>query len=310
MQRGYPSSPAGSSDDLPNPLTRNPTLDGLTNFVRVYDHEEWSRTCRVRSLSRHVVAEDHARPRRQGDRSLVPTFADDPTKPELRSDITHIQRCDFTATKPSAGHEGEDRALPEIAVTQERLDRMPGRHGWDPCLATRARQLIHRIADELVAADHPLPEATQCGQAQPNRSGLELAFCEIVLIAPARLLCEVCEQHRPSGPLHEKGLEIPKTPSIGSDRRGGRSFFDPEKVAEFLEQGGQTHRLPPFVRHALGRSIRGDQPRVKRRGWAGRWGRYPLTGGRHIGRQSPRPRPFRSLLLSWHFSVWWDFRAR
>src|SRR5262245_58309980 len=65
MQRGYPSPSAGGSDDLPNPLTRNPTLDGLTNFVRVRDHEEWSHTCRVRSLSRNVVAEDHARPRRQ-----------------------------------------------------------------------------------------------------------------------------------------------------------------------------------------------------------------------------------------------------
>src|SRR5215467_3122610 len=284
MQRGYPSPSAGGSHDLPNPLTRNPTLDGLTNCIRIRDHEEWSRTCHVCSLGRHVVTEDHARPRRQGDRNLVPTLADDPTKPEFRGDITHIQGCDFTTTKSCARHEGKDCALPEIAVTQERLDRTPGRHGWDPRLATRTGQPIHRIANELVTADHPLPEATQCGHAQPNRSRLELAFREIVLIAPARLLGEVFEQHRASGPLHEKGLEIPKTPSIGCDRRWGRSFFDPEQVAELLEPGGQTHRLPPFVRHALGRSIRGDQPGVKCRWWAGRWGRFPSTGSRHSRR--------------------------
>jgi len=133
MQRGYPSPSAGGPGDFPNPLTRSPTLDGLTSFVRVRDHEEWSRTGRVRSLGRHVVAKDHARPRRQGYRNLVPTFADDPTKSEVRGDITHIQRCNFTATKPSAGHEGEDCALSEIAVTQERLDCIPGRHGWNPC---------------------------------------------------------------------------------------------------------------------------------------------------------------------------------
>src|SRR5262250_3555888 len=71
MQRGYPSPSAGGSGDFPNPLTSNPTLNGLTNFVRVLDHEEGSRTGRVHSLGRDVVAEDRARPRRQGYRNLV-----------------------------------------------------------------------------------------------------------------------------------------------------------------------------------------------------------------------------------------------
>jgi len=37
-------------------------------------------------------------------------------------------------------------------------------------------------------------------------------------------------------------------------------------VRELLEQGGQAHRLPPRVRHALGGSIGGHEPRVNGRG--------------------------------------------
>jgi hypothetical protein len=44
--------------------------------------------------------------------------------------------------------------------------------------------------------------------------------------------------------------------------RGAALLFDPEKVAELLEQGGQAHRLPPRVRHALGGSIGGNEPGV------------------------------------------------
>src|SRR6266404_376606 len=62
---------------------------------------------------------------------------------------------------------------------------------------------------------------------------------------------------------------------VGLDGAGGHLLFDPEKVAELLEQGGQTHRLPPRVRHALGGSIEGNEPGVNGEGrsWRGRGGR-------------------------------------
>jgi hypothetical protein len=41
------------------------------------------------------------------------TFAHDPSKPEVRGDIAYVQRRHFTASKPSIGHGGKNRALPE-----------------------------------------------------------------------------------------------------------------------------------------------------------------------------------------------------
>jgi hypothetical protein len=48
----------------------------------------------------------------------VTTLAHDPPRPEVRGDITHVQRRHVTATKASIGHEGEDRALPETPLEQ------------------------------------------------------------------------------------------------------------------------------------------------------------------------------------------------
>src|SRR5215469_6537442 len=177
-------------------------------------------------------------------------------------------------TEPPVRHEGEHRPLPERAAVQERPDRRPSRHSRHPSLTAWTREPLHRIAHDLVTADHPLSETAQRRHAQPNRAGLELAVRQIVLIAPTHLLGKMREQRRASHVLHDKRQEIPETPSIGSNRRWGRSFFDPEKVTKFLEQGGQAHRLPPRVRHALRRSMGPGDPWINRESrWTGLIGR-------------------------------------
>ena len=74
-----------------------------------------SMRCQPGSLGGHVVRQDGSGWSRQGHRHLVTTFTHDPTKPEVGSNISYVQRSHFTASKPSIGHEGEDRALPETA---------------------------------------------------------------------------------------------------------------------------------------------------------------------------------------------------
>src|SRR6266571_5544974 len=270
MQRRQPRPRPDGLDDLPDPLARDPALDALTDSVLVRDHEERRRGWQPGSLGSHVVAEDGARRRRQGHGHLVTALADDPTKPEVRGNVPYVQRCYLTATKPSVGHEGEDGALPEITLPQQHLDRVPRGHGRDPRLATRACEPIHRIADQLVAADHPLAKASEGGHAEADRAALELAPREVILVAPTGLLGEMRQQHRTSHLLHDKRQEIPETPPIRGNRRWGRPFFDPEKLTELLEQGGQAHRLPPRVRHALRRSMRRRKPRINGQG---RWRR-------------------------------------
>jgi hypothetical protein len=75
----------------------------------------------------------------------------------------------------------------------------------------------------------------------------------------------VGHEHRASDLLHGERQEITKAPAIGFDAAGGRLLLDPEKGHEFLKERGQTHGLSPFVRHALGRIIRRNQPGVNRR---------------------------------------------
>src|SRR5215510_3781303 len=201
------------------------------------------------------------------------TLAQDATQAEIKHNISHVQRCHFAPPKPPECHKGKHRPLPERAAVQERRDRWPGWYSWHASLAAWTRKPVHRIANDLVTADHPLPETAQRRHAQPNRAGLELAIRQLVLIAPTHLLGKMREQRRASHVLHDKRQEIAETPSIGGNRRWGRSFFDPEKVTKLLEQGGQTHRLPPRVRHALRRSMRPGDPWInRRRGW------YGLTG--------------------------------
>src|SRR3989442_11342515 len=113
MQRRYARSRPDGLDDLPDPLARNPALNALTHSVLVRDHEERCRGWQPGSLGGDVVVQNGARPRRQGHRHLVTALAHDPSKPEVMSDITYVQCRYFPATKPSQGHEGENRALPE-----------------------------------------------------------------------------------------------------------------------------------------------------------------------------------------------------
>ena len=65
------------------------------------------------SLGGHVVTQDGSGRSRQGHRHLVTTLAHDPSKPEVRGHISYVQRRHFTASKPSIGHGGKNRALPE-----------------------------------------------------------------------------------------------------------------------------------------------------------------------------------------------------
>src|SRR5262249_51816737 len=148
---------------------------------------------------------------------------------EIKHNISHVQRCHFAPPKPPECHKGRHRPLPERTAVQERRDRGPRWYRRHPSLAAWTREPLHRIAHGLVTADHPLPETAQCCHAQPNRAVLELAARQIVLIAPAHLLSKMREQRRASHVLHDKRQEIAETPSIGSNRRWGRSFFDPEK---------------------------------------------------------------------------------
>src|SRR6266704_4563001 len=106
MQRRYPRPRPDGLDDLPDPLARDPALDALTRSVLVRDHEERRRGWQPGSLGGQVVAQDGARRRRQGDRYLVTALAHDPSKPEVRGDVTHVQRRHLPAPKPSIGHEG------------------------------------------------------------------------------------------------------------------------------------------------------------------------------------------------------------
>jgi len=46
----------------------------------------------------------------------VTALAHDPSKPEVRGNISYVQRRHFTATKTSISHEDEDRAFPETTL--------------------------------------------------------------------------------------------------------------------------------------------------------------------------------------------------
>src|SRR5205823_1571522 len=99
---------------------------------------------------------------------------------------------------------------------------------------------------------------------------LEPAPGQVVLVVPTSLSREVRHEHRPSYLLHDKRLVIAETPSIRCDRCWGRLLFDPEKVTELLELGGQAHRLPPRVRHALRSSMGCGEPGINGEGRVGR----------------------------------------
>ena len=104
MQRGYSRPRPDGRGDFPDPLARDPALDALTHAVLVRDHKERRRGWQPGSLGGQVVAQDSARWRRQGDRYLVTAFAHDPSKPEVRGDITYVQRRYLTATQTRDGN--------------------------------------------------------------------------------------------------------------------------------------------------------------------------------------------------------------
>src|SRR5713101_4060214 len=106
MQRRYSRPRPDGLGDLPDPLARDSALDALAHAVLVRDHKERRRGWLPGSFGGQVVAQDGARRGRQGHRHLVTALAHDPTKPEVMSDITYVQRRHLTATKPSIGHEG------------------------------------------------------------------------------------------------------------------------------------------------------------------------------------------------------------
>src|SRR5258705_13201346 len=97
MQCRHPRPYPDRLHELPDPLPGDPALDALTHSVLVRDHEERRRGWLPGSLASQVLAEDGARRRRQGHRRLVTTLAHDPTKPEVRGNVTHVQRCHLTA---------------------------------------------------------------------------------------------------------------------------------------------------------------------------------------------------------------------
>src|SRR5215471_16067398 len=201
----------------------------------------------------------------------MPTLAEDAAEPEVGRDIPDIEGDDLRAPQRAEGHQCDKHALAHCdRRLQQLLDRGPPRHVGEPRLLARACERIRGIADELVAAHGPLAKAAQRGQADADRVRLEPAMRQVVLVAPTVLHREVAEQHRASHLLHDKRLEISETPPVGLDRAWGRLLLNPEIVTELLEQGGQAHRLPPRVRHALGGSIGWSDPGVKLRD---RWGR-------------------------------------
>jgi hypothetical protein len=113
MQCRHPRPYPDRLHELPDPLPGDPALDALTHSVLVRDHEERRRGWLPGSLGGHVIAQDGTGRSRQGHRHLVTTLTHDPAKPEVMGNISYVQRRHFTAPKPSIGHEGEDRALPE-----------------------------------------------------------------------------------------------------------------------------------------------------------------------------------------------------
>ena len=115
MQLRYPRPRPDGLGDLPDPLARDPALDPLVHPVLVRDHEERRRGWQPGPLGDQVVAQDGARRRRPGHRCLVTALTHDPSKPEVGGDISYVQRRHFPATKPSIGHEGKNRTLPETA---------------------------------------------------------------------------------------------------------------------------------------------------------------------------------------------------
>ncbi len=111
MQSGKPHPCSDRLGYFPETLTRDPTLDALTGSVLVRHHKERRRGWQPGSLGGHVVAQDGSSGSRQGHRHLVTTLAHDPSKPEVRGDISDVQRRPFTKTKPAIGHGGKDRGL-------------------------------------------------------------------------------------------------------------------------------------------------------------------------------------------------------
>src|SRR5262249_3557443 len=119
MHSGEPCPCADGLDDFPDTLTRDLTLEALAGSGLVRHHKERRRRRRAGSLDGHVLTQDGAGRSRQGDRHLVTTLAHDPSKPEVRGNISDIERCHFPATKPAKGHEGKDPGFAESTLLEQ-----------------------------------------------------------------------------------------------------------------------------------------------------------------------------------------------
>jgi hypothetical protein len=74
----------------------------------------------------------------------------------------------------------------------------------------------------------------------------------------------------------------------------GRPLLDPQELCELVKQCGQTHAMPPFVRHALGRIIGPRKPGVNERRGRRRGGgrRAPLMANAAGAHLAPSPSKF------------------
>src|SRR6266853_847824 len=118
----------------------------------------------------------------------------------------------------------------------------------------------------ILSPHRPLAQAAQRGQPYADAAGLQPPRRQVILVRPTGLSREMGHQHGSSEWLHHERLIVPEAPAVRLDGSWGRLLLDPEIVAELLEQGGQAHRLPPRVRHALEGSIGGYEPCVNVRG--------------------------------------------
>src|SRR6267142_4288007 len=189
--------------ELPEPLPTDPSFDALATLPLVRDHEERRCGGRACSLGGEILAEDGARGRRQEYRHLMPALALDPTQPKIWRDVSHIERRYLAPAEPPVGHERKNGALAYRALLQEGSDRRPRGHGGYPRFTTRARQLIQRIADQLVAANGPPAEAAERGEADADRVALEPAPGQVVLVVATGLRREVRHEHRYPHLLHD-----------------------------------------------------------------------------------------------------------
>src|SRR4030095_11873534 len=88
-------------------------------------------------LANDILRQDAACHHRQRHRRLVATLSANPTQPEVRRDITDIERDDLRAPEPSEAHEGDERPIARpLAFGEQALDNLPPWYTGEPRLST------------------------------------------------------------------------------------------------------------------------------------------------------------------------------